>query len=700
MAKKEEYHNLKDLQSDELNLEKVIEKIREEAKEEEIPERLKPEHLDEILNSQKKKGRWQGMKKRKYMVAAAWVAVLVGIGVSSVALIHKKDSAEIGAQTASSAKDGSGNSTISQEASAEEKQVEGYKSASSYEEIYQKLFVETKQAQETQEAWYSSSSNIDEDYGIMKESAVADGTTSSMAKAVSEDNSSDSYSRTNVRTEGVDEGDLVKTDGTYIYTLTRSGRLMITKAEGSKLEKAGETSLESMTDTISDMYVDGNTVCVVAYGYDTDVSMEGEDTYAVNSTNYTKLYTYDVSDKTNIVLKGTIKQEGYYETSRKVGNYMYLFSTYYAQEENASKDHPELLVPKINGVPIQAPDVFCPVEPQTDTTQLVISSVNLEEPDKVMASRSLIGAGGMYYVSQNNIYVCMSQYQTQEITTQIARFSYADGALELKAAGQINGTIHDSFCMDENNGYLRVVVTRYPNGWGGQESNGLYVLDENMKVSGKIEDLAFGESIQSARFLGDTGYFVTYKQVDPLFSVDLKDPENPKVIGELKVTGFSEYLHFYGENKLLGIGQETDPDTGELRGIKLSMFDISNPADVKEVDKIVLKDIDIYSPQDNYRSVMIDADENIIGFAMGSYDKVTYNLKGYYGVFGYSAEDGFTQELMQSLSKATGNSSDSYNVINKTRGIYIGDTFYLCQNQGIYAFDRSDGYKEIGKLEW
>ena len=139
-----------------------------------------------------------------------------------------------------------------------------------------------------------------------------------------------------------------------------------------------------------------------------------------------------------------------------------------------------------------------------------------------------------------------------------------------------------------------------------------------MKGSGIIEDLAFGESIQSARFLGDTGYFVTYKQVDPLFSVDLKDPENPKVIGELKVTGFSEYLHFYGENKLLGIGQETDPDTGELRGIKLSMFDISNPADVKEVDKIVLKDIDIYSPQDNYRSVMIDADENIIGFAMGT----------------------------------------------------------------------------------
>ena len=262
MAKKEEYHNLKDLQSDDLNLEKVIEKIREEAKEEEIPERLKPEHLDEILNSQKKKGRRDEMKKRKYMVAAAWVAVLVGIGVSGVALTHKKDSAEIGTQTASSAKDGSGNGTLSQEASAEEKQVEGYKAASSYEEIYQKLFVETKQAQETQEAWYSSSSNMDEDYGIMNESAVADGTASSMARAVSEDNSSDSYSRTNVRTEGVDEGDLVKTDGTastiMSLSFTALSRSVVNTIFSSSLTPGSLStcSLFSLSISISSLMID------------------------------------------------------------------------------------------------------------------------------------------------------------------------------------------------------------------------------------------------------------------------------------------------------------------------------------------------------------------------------------------------------------------------------------------------------------
>ena len=177
MAKKEEYHNLEDLE-----IEKMLDKIREEVKEEKVPERLKPEHLNEILTSQKKKGGWPMEKKRKYMVAAAWAAVLVGIGVSSVALIQHKVP-----QTASVKEKKT-------ETLAEEKQVEGYKSASSYEEIYQKLFVETKKAQEAEDAWYSTSSDVDSGYGIMTESAVADGKASSMARTVSEDNSSENHS--------------------------------------------------------------------------------------------------------------------------------------------------------------------------------------------------------------------------------------------------------------------------------------------------------------------------------------------------------------------------------------------------------------------------------------------------------------------------------------------------------------------------
>lgn len=125
-----------------------------------------------------------------------------------------------------------------------------------------------------------------------------------------------------------------------------------------------------------------------------------------------------------------------------------------------------------------------------------------------------------------------------------------------------------------------------------------------MKTVGKIENLAENEEIKSARFMGKTGYFVTYENTDPLFSADLSDPENPKILGELKITGFSEYLHFYGENRLLGIGWETDPDTGSTEGLKCSMFDISDPSDVKEIDRIVLKNVSVCDALSNYRATL------------------------------------------------------------------------------------------------
>ena len=152
----------------------------------------------------------------------------------------------------------------------------------------------------------------------------------------------------------------------------------------------------------------------------------------------------------------------------------------------------------------------------------------------------------------------------------------------------MNGYINNTFSLNEYKGYLRIVTTS----WEDTSTNALYILDESMNTCAKLENLAKGETIQSARFMGDIGYFVTYKQVDPLFSVDLKDPRNPKILGELKVTGFSSYLHFYGEDKLLGIGTETDPQSGEWLGVKLSMFDTSDPSNVLEEDKYVMKRFD------------------------------------------------------------------------------------------------------------
>lgn len=141
-------------------------------------------------------------------------------------------------------------------------------------------------------------------------------------------------------------------------------------------------------------------------------------------------------------------------------------------------------------------------------------------------------------------------------------------------------------------------------------SNGLVISSVNIKEPGKVlDDIMIVND--SARFLGSMAYFVTYRNMDPLFAVDLSDEKNPKVLSELKITGFSEYLHFWGEDKLVGIGYETDPETGRQTGLKISMFDISDPADLKVAGTCVLiylacpTKITAYDRTDGYRCVQV-----------------------------------------------------------------------------------------------
>ena len=126
-------------------------------------------------------------------------------------------------------------------------------------------------------------------------------------------------------------------------------------------------------------------------------------------------------------------------------------------------------------------------------------------------------------------------------------------------------------------------------------------------------------------FMGDVGYFVTFRQVDPLFSVDLSDPANPEIIGELKIPGFSEYLHPYGDGKLLGIGMDVDEAGVITEGVKVSMFDVSDPSDVKELTNCVLEDMYGTDVGDNYKAVFVDVEKNLFGFlAYGNVSKVLY----------------------------------------------------------------------------
>ena len=188
--------------------------------------------------------------------------------------------------------------------------------------------------------------------------------------------------------------------------------------------------------------------------------------------------------------------------------------------------------------------------------------------------------------------------------------------------------------------------------------------------------------------MGDTGYFVTFRQVDPLFTVDLSNPKEPKVLSELKVSGFSEYLHIYGEDRLLGIGIEADEETGRQEGMKLSMFDVSDKTNVKEITKENLKKYEYSEALYNHRAVMISVGKNIFGFEAEGYRDGYYKD---YVVFTYE-NDTFLQKLKVSTKSADGG-------YYSARGTFIGDIFYLLLGDGcVRSYDLNTG-KILESLE-
>ena len=207
-----------------------------------------------------------------------------------------------------------------------------------------------------------------------------------------------------------------------------------------------------------------------------------------------------------------------------------------------------------------------------------------------------------------------------------------------------------------------------------EDSNSLYVLDENLEIAGEIHDLAKDESVYSARFMGDVGYFVTFKQVDPLFSVDLSDPSDPEIIGKLKIPGFSEYLHPYGDGQLLGIGMDVDEESVTTNGVKISMFDISNPADVNEEENYVLEDLYGTDVGYNYKEVFVDVEKNLFGF-------MAYGDTTKYFIFTYD-ENGFKEVFSRELT-----------LYGNVRGLYAGERFYLVNGNTVESFTMDEFQK-------
>jgi len=498
------------------------------------------------------------------------------------------------------------------------------------------------------------------------------------------------YSETNTQVEGVDEGDVVKTDGSYLYAAQNgygSLKVHISSVEKGKLQKKASISIpkeegETNIDEIRELYISGTSLVVIASGYQTSQSEQWW-----RDTTY--IYCYDLSDIEKPVRKAKMTQDGYYYSSRVTGGYLYTFSSHAVYD--AKKAQPETFVPLVNDALIACENMIFPsVRPSSDYA--IITSYKLGEEKTFTDEKALVGSVNNLYVSNDAIYLAVCG----EKDTEIIKLSYKEGNLTETASGTVKGYFNDQFSMDEADGKLRIVTTVWgdeKNNW--MQTNSLYILDEKLEMLGSIENLAKDEEIYSARFIGDTAYFVTFRQTDPLFSVDLSDPQNPKIMGELKIPGFSSYLHPYGDGQLLGIGMDGN-ESGTNGYAKLSMYDVSDPYAVEEVHKYVLSGDGWIEALYNHKAIFVDVEKNLFGFQAESEHDVedgAYTVKLNYCLFSYDRQKGFYKVADLSLNRSSSDYlTDSY------RGMYIGDYFIVAGGGHLISFDMKDDYKQVDEL--
>lgn len=478
------------------------------------------------------------------------------------------------------------------------------------------------------------------------------------------------YTKTDLQVQGVDEGDIVKTDGTYIYSCSSSSygsTIHIYHANGEATKQLSTIKLNEVS--VIELYLDGTRLIAVGSLWNTVVDAVPSDDHSTSKQadttllpfTKTRIAIYDVADAKKPVLCSERTQSGVYQTSRKNGNYLYTLSTMHVLSAG-EKDDKACYIPTTDDSLIPEDRLYLPKR-TLSSSYLVLTALDITNGDSFSDRLSILGAGDVCYVSENHIFVGSAFYGDGSKTT-ISKYKYSDGKLTALTQKTFDGILNNQFSMDEYNGYLRFVATTYHQ--DGSTSNGLFVLDKNLEPAGSIEKLAKNERIYSARFLGNRAYFVTYRETDPVFLVDLSDPKKPVVKDKLKLPGFSDYLHTFGDHLLLGIG--SNETKNGFSQVKLSMFDISSDSSVREAHSKLLEKDSVSLAGENHKAILVDTERNIIGLCVYSYkdDRPSYRLYSY-------SENGFH-------NVATLNPKDlSYTA----HGIFIGDYFYLVDSEGL-----------------
>lgn len=525
------------------------------------------------------------------------------------------------------------------------------------------------------------------------------------------ESSTSDYSTTNIQVENVDEADIVKTDGEYVYSIS-DDTVYITYAKNPTEMNVVAKIEEPLSNIYPEDLILQNNKLVVISGNNTKTIVK----------------VYDLADIENPdkIKEFEINKE--YYTSRYINGNLYVISSgrvlsegnleYVEDGATVNPDKPNAY--KIN-------DLYTRM-------QTVIASYNLNTPENKIKVQSYLMDVENAYISEKNMYLIDNGYsgsrdvefsdifglkgllgigdaiEESDSTygSNIYKFNFKeDGSVEYQTKTQVEGTTIDQFSLDEKDDNLRIALYT-------TKGSRVVVLDNNLKQLGETAYLAKGEKMYSARFVGDRAYLVTYKNVDPLYSIDLSDPANPKALGALKIPGYSTYLQPYDENHIIGFGFQTEEivrrnslgrvtsSSSKVTGMKMALFDVTDISNPKMISEEVIGDSRTNSTVlENHKALLLDKERNLLAIPIKNYttdlsitedDDIssatksytsylksrTYNKVGY-AVYSLDIANGFN------LRGIITHDVNSNAYTSDIRGLYIDDTLYTVSNKEIKA---------------
>lgn len=519
------------------------------------------------------------------------------------------------------------------------------------------------------------------------------------------------YSGTNVQVQGVDESDIVKTDGEYLYQV-KDHEVIIVKAYPEKSLQV--TARIPLLQHPREMYIDHNRLILIQdvaarYDYPYPVPLESSAKMLMpplypSSHNRVLVTVFDTSNKANPVNSDEYGTPGSYLSSRKIGSSIYVIT-------NENVYQPFEPVYSINGQEHTKPYEQIRYFPDIQLNSYVnIAQVRLSPSGNNFSLETFLGSSGNVYCSADNLYVAASHYRPtyyregllqESESTVVYKFALGSGVRYVNR-GVVPGTVLNQFSMDEFEGHFRIATTSQR--WDTARSgNAVYILNNNMKQSGAIQDIAPGEKIYSARFMGPRAYLVTFKQIDPLFVIDM-NPTAPKILGKLKIPGFSNYLHPYGDHYLIGLGSEVEEVGKATRatGLKLSLFDVADVNNPIEVSKTVIGTSGSYSEAaQNHKAFLMYGD-------LLAFPATVYEGEGGYGSFefqgayvfnvspqGFTLQGRITHLDQQDYLKA----GDYWGGSNREvrRVVYIGGSLYTLSD-GMIKANQNGTLAELNRI--